>query len=57
MEDYVRMGVANLWLLDPKDRVAYVYGGDGLLKLTTERLAIPNTEVFVDLPELFAALD
>jgi len=57
MEDYARMGVANLWLLDPQDRVAYDYASDGLLKLTIDRLAIPNTEVCVDLPTLFAALD
>jgi Uma2 family endonuclease len=57
MEDYARMGVPNLWLLDPKDRVAYNYASDGLLKLTTDRLTIPNTEIHVDLPTLFAALD
>ncbi len=57
MEDYARMGVSNLWLLDPKDRVAYDYASDGLLKLTTNRLAIPNTEIHVDLTTLFAALD
>ncbi|HEV2619609.1 MAG TPA: Uma2 family endonuclease [Acidobacteriaceae bacterium] len=56
MEDYARMGVANLWLLDPKDRVAYDYASDGLLKLTTNRLIIPNTEIYVDLANLFAAL-
>jgi Uma2 family endonuclease len=57
MEDYARMGVPNLWLLDPKDRVAYIYSSDGLLKLTTTRLTIPNTEIHVDLPNLFTALD
>ena len=57
MDDYARMGVPNLWILDPKDRVAYDYASDGLLKLTTDRLAIPNTEIFVDLPTLFTALD
>jgi hypothetical protein len=57
MEDYARMGVPNLWLLDPIDRVAYIYSSDGILKLTTTRLTIPNSEIFVDLPELFAALD
>jgi hypothetical protein len=45
-----------LWL-DPIDRVAYIYSSDGILKLTTTRLAIPNSEIFVDLPTLFAALD
>jgi Uma2 family endonuclease len=60
MEDYARMGVPNLWLLDPRDpndRVAYIYASEGLLKLTTDRLAIPDTEIYVDLPTLFAALD
>ena len=57
MEDYARMGVPNLWLLDPIDRVAYDYASNGLLKLTTDRLAIPTTDIYVDLPTLFASLD
>ena len=57
MEDYARMGVPNLWLLDPKDHVAYIYASDGLFKLTADRLTIPNAEIYVDLPTLFAALD
>jgi Uma2 family endonuclease len=57
MEDYARMGVPNLWLLDPIDRVAYIYTSEGLFKLTTDRLAVPNTEIYVDLPTLFTALD
>jgi Uma2 family endonuclease len=57
MEDYARMGVKNLWLLDPKDRVGYVYASDGVLKLTTDRLGIPGTEIYVDLAELFGGLD
>ena len=57
MDDYARMGVPNLWILDPKDRVAYDYASNGLLKLTTDRLSIPNTEIYVDLSVLFAALD
>jgi len=57
MDDYARMGVPNLWIFDPKDRVGYVYSSDGVLKLTAARLTIPNTEIHVDLPTLFAALD
>jgi len=57
LDDFARMGVPNLWILDPQDRVAYDYASSGLLKLTTDRLAIPNTEIYVDLPTLFAALD
>jgi Uma2 family endonuclease len=57
MEDYARMGVANLWLLDPKDRVAYRYSSDGVLQLATERLSIAGMEIYVDLSALFAGLD
>jgi hypothetical protein len=34
-----------------------VYASDGVLKLTVDRLGIPGTEIYVDLGELFAALD
>src|SRR5947209_2993288 len=57
MEDYARMGVQNLWLLDPIDRVAYIYSSEGLLQLTSGRLAIADTEIYVDLQALFAQLD
>ncbi|SNS98788.1 Endonuclease, Uma2 family (restriction endonuclease fold) [Granulicella rosea] len=57
MEDYARMGVENLWILDPIERVAYVYKSDGELRLTSDRLSIPGTPIYVDLPALFANLD
>ena len=52
MEDYAAMGVPHLWIIDPQERVAYIYAKDGLLKLTTDRLAIPGTEIYVDLPAI-----
>jgi Uma2 family endonuclease len=56
LDDYVTMGVPNLWILDPIERVAYLYK-DGALRLVTDRLTVPNTEIYVDLPTLFAELD
>jgi Uma2 family endonuclease len=56
MDDYARMGVANLWLLDPVDRIGYVYTAGGLLKLTEDRLSIPSSAIYLDLPGLFAGL-
>ena len=56
LDDYVTMGVPNLWILDPIERVAYLYK-DGALRLIPDRLTIPNTEIYVDLPTLFAELD
>jgi len=57
MDDFLAMGVQNLWIIDPIDRVAYTYTGSGLLKLTSDRLAIEGTPIYVDLPTLFAGLD
>jgi Uma2 family endonuclease len=56
MEDYLRMGVENLWVIDPRERIAYTYTRDGLLKVHSNQLAIPNTPIHVDLPTLFAKL-
>jgi Uma2 family endonuclease len=56
LDDYATMGVPNLWILDPIERVAYLYK-DSALKLIRDRLAIPDTEIYVDLPALFAQLD
>ncbi len=57
MDDYTRMGVDHLWLLDPIDRIAYLYAGKGSFKIVEDRLQIPETEIHVDLPGLFARLD
>jgi Uma2 family endonuclease len=56
LDDYVTMGVPNLWILDPTDRIAYLYK-DNTLKLISDRLAVPGTEIYVDLPTLFAEFD
>lgn len=53
MEDYARMGVRNLWLLDPIDRVAYVYTAQAQFKIVEDRLEIPGTPIHPDLPTLF----
>jgi Uma2 family endonuclease len=56
LDDYVTMGVPNLWIFDPVERIAYIYK-DSTLKLISDRLTIPGTEIYVDLPTLFAELD
>jgi len=53
MEDYARMGVQNLWLLDPIDRIAYVYTAEAQFRIVEDRLTIPNTAIHLDLPSLF----
>ncbi len=57
LDDYAAMGVEHLWIIDPYDRVGYIYQPGGKLQLVTDRLAIPETQIYLDLPILFAALD
>ena len=57
LDDFLTMGVEHIWLLDPIERVAYTYSAGGLKLVQEARLVIPNTPIYLDLPELFSALD
>jgi len=57
LDDFLQMGVPNLWLLDPIDRTASIYTSAGLRLVETPRLTIPNSPIYLDLPEIFSALD
>ena len=56
MEDYLQMGVEHLWVIDPRNRIAYTYTAGGLLKLVGDKFTIDGTPIYVDLPSLFAKL-
>ena len=51
------MGVKNLWVFDPVDRVAMTYSETGLKLVEGRRMMIPGTEIYLDLDEIFAELD
>ncbi len=57
LKDFLTMGVANVWLLDPIERVAYTYTSSGLQLVETPQLFVPESPIHLDLPSLFAALD
>lgn len=57
LDDFLRMGVANLWLIDPIERVAFTYDRMGLRRVEASRLSVPDSPVYLDLPEVFSALD
>ncbi|MGD0796795.1 MAG: Uma2 family endonuclease [Acidobacteriaceae bacterium] len=57
LEEFLAMGVPNLWLLDPMERVAYTYTSTGLKLVQGPRLAVADSPIYLDLPEVFAALD
>ena len=57
LKDFLAMGVPNVWLIDPQDRVAYTFGAGGLKLAESSRLGVPGSPIYLDLTEIFAALD
>jgi len=56
LDDFAKMGVPHLWIIDPKQCIGYIYTSPDNLQLVTERLTIPETPIYLDLPALFATL-
>ncbi len=53
LEDYRRMGVRNIWVIDPESQMGY----DWTLRWQeTAHFTIAETLIYLDLPEIFAAL-
>jgi len=57
LQDYLNIGVMNIWLLDPLRQSAYTFDGKGLHIFDGELLAVPGTEIRLNLTEAFAAID
>ncbi|SEC49479.1 Uma2 family endonuclease [Terriglobus roseus] len=57
LSDYRTMGVSNIWLIDPQERIAYVYGPGGLERQQDLILRAPGTDIALDVNDLFADLD
>ena len=57
VQDYLSMGVANIWVVDPWNRVAYYASAQGYVQPTDGFLRLPGTEVAVSLEEMFRELD
>ena len=57
IDDYLRFGVENIWILDPERRFAWTATKDGLHLIQNGELTVPETPIRVVLSELFAELD
>ena len=57
LADYGQMGVQNVWLIDPLRRAAWTFSAQGLHEADPSRLIVPNTPIYLDLTEAFAAID
>jgi Uma2 family endonuclease len=56
-DDYARMGVEHLWLLDPVRRQAWVVLPGGSQTRVDAEFAVPDTPIRVVLAEVFAELN
>jgi hypothetical protein len=57
LEDYRRMGVKNIWMLDPEARQAWTYSAAGLAPFEGGELRVADSPICLPLAELWAELD
>ena len=53
-QDYRRMGVETIWIIDPKTRSGRVCSGPNWVEAS--RLEVKGTPLYVDLPEIFSQI-
>jgi Uma2 family endonuclease len=56
-QDYLRMGVAEVWIFDPESRKAYVLRGDEVTEQRDGVLKLAGTAIELDIATLFGVLD
>jgi Uma2 family endonuclease len=57
IEEFKRMGVEHIWLIDPLSRKAWIATPDGSHQHVQAEFSIPNTPIRIPLAEVFAELD
>jgi Uma2 family endonuclease len=57
IDDYLKFGVPNVWVVDPVDRRAWTYSIGANREVTDGMLRTGNPSIEVSLTEIFAGLD
>ena len=57
VDDFVRMGVSNVWVLDPVSHRVWSASGASLLSITQDLLAVHGLDLSLDLPSVFTLLE
>ncbi len=57
VDDYLRMGVKAVWVVDPMRRKAFSAEAEGEVTPVPELLRVPGTMVEISVPAVFAELD
>lgn len=55
IQDYIEFGVANIWVVDPKERKGWNCSDDNWIR--TERFEAANSPIYLSLSELFQKID
>ncbi len=56
IDDYLRMGAPNVWVIDPEARIGFTYHPGAPARQVT-RFEVESTPIYVDLLQLFAEFD
>ena len=57
IDDYLAMGVRNIWLFDPVRRLAWTVVNSSIQPLAADAFSIPGTAIRVPLAALYSELD
>lgn len=57
LDDYARMGVRSMWVVDPWRGTAFFAGADAVLHEAREQLTVEGTDIFISVPAIFAELE
>jgi Uma2 family endonuclease len=57
IDDYLKFGVPNVWVIDPADRRVWAYSSEGSREVKDGVLRTENPSIEVSLAEVFAGLD
>jgi Uma2 family endonuclease len=55
LDDYVAMGVPNIWVIEPHTRRGYVYSSDGFIEAKDGVLRVAGSDIAVPLASIFEA--
>ncbi len=56
LQDFLSMGTDHVWLLDPIERVAFTYTAQGLKLVEADRITLPDSPIYLDVPMIFSCL-
>ena len=57
VDDYLGMGVENVWIIDPVRRYAWYATADGFHKLSNREFCVPGTPIKIALADIYEQLD